>query len=77
MSQISLYIEEETLRKIELAAKLENKSISKWVASKVKSSLKNQWPDDYFSLFGQIKDKTFNEPEDIDFSRHHQQRKRV
>ncbi len=65
MPQISLYIDEKTLRKIEKAAKAEKKSISKWVSSKIKSSLENKWPKDYFNLFGSIKDPSFNEPDDL------------
>ncbi len=66
MPQISLYIDDDTIKKIERAAKLENKSISKWVASRLKLSLEKKWPDDWFSLFGAIKDESFFEPEELD-----------
>jgi len=65
MPQISLYVDEKTLQQIENAAKSEKKSISKWVSSKLKSSLQNRWPEGYFNLFGGIKDDTFTEPEDL------------
>lgn len=65
MPQISLYVDEKTLKQIENAAKSEKKSISKWVSSKLKSSLHNKWPEGYFNLFGGIKDNTFTEPEDL------------
>ena len=65
MPQISLYVDENTLKQIEKAAILENKSISKWVSSKLKSSLHNKWPEEYFNLFGTIKDNTFTEHEDL------------
>ncbi len=38
MPQISLYIDEETLKKIEKAAKKEHLSISKWVGNNIKRS---------------------------------------
>lgn len=65
MPQISLYVDEKTLKQIENAAKSEKKSISKWVSSKLKSSLHNRWSEGYFNLFGSIKDDTFTEPEDL------------
>jgi len=59
MPQLSLYLDEKTLSKIEKAAKLENTSISKWVAGKLKKHLENDWPDSYSSLFGSITDESF------------------
>ncbi|MBK7107346.1 MAG: toxin-antitoxin system, antitoxin component [Ignavibacteriae bacterium] len=59
MPQLSLYVDDDTLKKVAKAAKLENKSISKWVSSKIKSSLSNSWPEDWFSLFGSIYDESF------------------
>jgi hypothetical protein len=66
MPQISLYIDEETLEKIGEIAKNENISISKWVGNNIRSLIKNQYPKDFFLLFGAIKDETFQRPEDID-----------
>lgn len=60
MAQISLYIDEKTLKKIELAAKIENISISKYVTRKMNETLRISWPDNFDSLFGSITDKTFN-----------------
>jgi hypothetical protein len=59
MPQLSLYIDEETLAKIEVAAKINNTSISKWVSDKLKESLANSWPENYQSLFGAIDDDSF------------------
>jgi hypothetical protein len=52
MPQISLYIDEPTLKKIETAAKIEDVSLSKWVNSKLKGALEKSWPQGYFELFG-------------------------
>ena len=68
MPQISLYIDDETLKKVGRAAKLENKSISKWVSSRIKTSLSNSWPQDWFTLFGSLNDETFKEPDELNFS---------
>ncbi|OHD48456.1 MAG: toxin-antitoxin system, antitoxin component [Spirochaetes bacterium GWF1_41_5] len=56
MPQLSLYIDNTTLSKIEKAAKIDHKSISKWVTNKLKSILNNSWPDNFDALFGSIKD---------------------
>jgi len=42
MPQISLYIDEETLSKIEKAAKKEHISISKWVGNNIKRSFESK-----------------------------------
>ncbi|RKY55825.1 MAG: toxin-antitoxin system, antitoxin component [Candidatus Neomarinimicrobiota bacterium] len=66
MPQISLYIDEDTLEKIGQIAKAENISISKWVGNNIKSLIKNQYPKNFFSLFGAIKDETFQRSEELD-----------
>ena len=68
MPQLSLYIDEETLTKIEVAAKINNTSISKWVSDKLKESLTNSWPENYQSLFGAIDDDSFTVKKAEDFS---------
>jgi hypothetical protein len=75
MPQISLYIDVETLTKIEIAAKINNTSISKWVSERLKESLTGKWPDKYRNLFGCIDDDTFNVEKvqgfDTDLKREH------
>lgn len=58
MPQISLYIDEETLSKIEKAAKKEQISISKWVGINIKRTFKSEYPENYFDLYGSVKDET-------------------
>lgn len=59
MPQLSLYIDEETLSRIETAAKINKTSISKWVSERLKESLVKSWPENYRSLFGSVDDDTF------------------
>ncbi len=59
MPQISLYIDKTTLSKIEKAAEREHISISKWVGKNLQHTLENQYPKDYFKLFGSIEDDSF------------------
>jgi hypothetical protein len=63
MPQLSLYIDENTLKKIELAAKIEKTSISKLVVKKLNESFKDKWPENFEKLFGSVTDKTFDVPE--------------
>ena len=44
MPQLSLYIDENTLEKMILAAKIEKISISKLVVKKLKESFHDKWP---------------------------------
>jgi hypothetical protein len=59
MPQISLYIDKETLSKIEKAANRDKVSISKWVGSNLKKVIKDDYPKNYFDLFGSISDDSF------------------
>lgn len=68
MPQVSLYIDKDTLIKIEHLAKKNHTSISKWVGNNLKRLIKDDYPDDFFSLFGAITDKTFVRPESLSFS---------
>ena len=68
MPQLSLYIDELTLKKIELAAKIENVSISKFVTKKLNESLHDSWPDNFESLFGSIQDDTFMPIDSLSFN---------
>ena len=67
MPQISLYIDEKTLKKVENAAKRQKTSISKWVAEQIRSRVEPAYPVDFEALFGSIADDTFMEPEEISF----------
>jgi len=68
MPQISLYIDKVTLKKIEHAASIEHKSISNWVGSKITKLLGDKWPEDYFSLYGSVKDDTFRIRKNMTYS---------
>ena len=59
MPQISLYIDNDTLKKIEKAADQEHISISKWVGNRIKNSINNEYPTGYFNLFGSVNDPSF------------------
>jgi len=62
MPQISLYIDKETLKKVEKAADAEKVSISKWVGEQLKKTLQTCYPEDFQNLFGSIRDESFTIP---------------
>jgi hypothetical protein len=68
MPQISLYIDEKTLKKIENAAARRHISISRWVAEQIKAKVEPVYPVDFEELFGSIKDKSLKKPESMDFN---------
>lgn len=68
MPQLSLYIDKETIKKIEYMAKNQHVSLSKWVRSVIIKALEeNDWPENYFNLFGSIKDESFTKPDSLSF----------
>jgi hypothetical protein len=62
MPQISLYIDEDTLRKVEKRAKQDNTSVSKWVGNSIKKSMTDEYPEGFFELFGALKEIPFERP---------------
>lgn len=67
MPQVSLYLDKDTLKKIESAAKKEKVSISQWVRDRIETSLSKDWPIDFFDLFGSVTDDSFLPPEKQSF----------
>jgi len=68
MPQVSLYIDKETLEKIEERAHKNHVSISKWVGSNLKRLIKDDYPEYFFGLFGSTEDSSFVRPKKINFS---------
>ena len=68
MPQVSLYIDKETLEKIEERAHKNHISISKWVGNNLKRLIQDDYPEDFFGLFGSIEDDSFARPAEINFA---------
>lgn len=68
MPQISLYIDESTLKKVEASAKKEHLSLSKWVAQLIRTRVSNEYPADFGDLFGSITDDSYTIPDDVSFA---------
>jgi len=65
MPQISLYIDESTLRKVEGAAARQHVSISKWVAEQIRAKVEPVFPKNFEGLFGSITDDSFSRPVEL------------
>jgi len=59
MPQLSLYIDEITLKKVEAAARQEHLSISKFVVTKLNESMEKSWPQNFQDLYSSIVDESF------------------
>lgn len=68
MPQISLYIDDATLKKVESAAFQRRISISKWVAEQIRSKIEPVYPKEFESLFGSLADDSFVRPNQHDFA---------
>jgi hypothetical protein len=68
MPQISLYIDESTLKKVEASAKKDHLSMSKWVTQLIRSRVTSEYPANYEDLFGSITDESYTVPDDVSFA---------
>ena len=68
MPQVSLYLDEETHNAIETRARLSKTSVSKFVATALKSHLSKGWPEGFKDTFGSVSDASFVRQETPDYS---------
>jgi plasmid stability protein len=55
MAQLTVYIDDDTRKRIEVAARRANTSVSQWVKERLSSALETEWPNRYFELLGALK----------------------
>lgn len=63
MPQVSLYIDKETLEKITQLARKNSISVSRWVGENLRRLMRDDFPDDFWDVFGAIKDDSFSRPD--------------
>ncbi len=68
MSQLTIYLDDESLRKIEAAAAMEKSSLSKWVKARLMQSLEDLWPEIHSSLYGCLSGQDLPNLTPLDFS---------
>jgi hypothetical protein len=62
MPQVSLYIDSDTLKRVEKRAQQNEISVSKWVGMCIKKSIHDEYPESFFNLCGALKDIPFEIP---------------
>ena len=62
MSQVSLYLDDDVLKRVRRVAAVKGESISAWVRQQILHGLQGQWPEGYFDLFGALADENFKRP---------------
>jgi hypothetical protein len=67
MAQISIQVDANTLKALEMTAARNRTSVSKWIKDRIRLGLRQEWPENYFSLFGSLDEDDLIEPPEIPF----------
>ena len=65
MLQLSLYVTQDQLSKIENEAHVENMPLSKWGVSKIMERIELHYPEGWADLFGSVSDSSFTRPDQL------------
>jgi len=67
MSQLHCYVPDDVASKLQEKAEQSHLSVSKYLALLVKKEVENQWPEDYFQLFGTWQGGALDRPAQDDY----------
>ena len=62
MSQMTIYLDEPSMKAIKRSAKREHVSVSHWARRRLCEAVRETWPDNYFSTFGALGDRDLARP---------------
>ena len=62
MSQLTIYLDEASMRDVKKAAKREHISVSLWARKRLCRDFRHTWPNNYFELFGALRDSDLVRP---------------
>jgi len=65
MPQVSLYIDKETLETIAQLARKNSISVSRWVGDNLKRLIQDDYPEEFWAVFGAINDESFRRPDEL------------
>ena len=65
MAQLTVYIDEQTRKQIEIAARNANASVSQWVKARLTEALQRTWPENFFELFGSLSGSDLERPPEL------------
>jgi len=66
MSQLTIYLDEVSMREVKRSAQREHVSVSKWAKRRLCEAVRHTWPADYFGLFGALHDSDLTRPPQSD-----------
>lgn len=56
MPQVTIYLDEDTQKRVKKAARAEGLSLSKWIAASLREKTKSTWPKAFLDLAGAFPD---------------------
>jgi len=62
MSQMTIYLDEASVRAIKRSAKREHVSVSNWARRRLCEAARDTWPSDFFHTFGALRDSDLERP---------------
>ena len=62
MGQLTIYLDEASMKDVKKSAKRENVSVSLWARRRLSEAIRHTWPRDYFELFGALRDSGLTRP---------------
>lgn len=66
MAQLTIYLDEATLRRVEESARRKGTSLSRWARTKLAAAAEpDAWPQGYAELFGQSQDAALRAPDEL------------
>ena len=65
MAQLTIYMDDNTVKQIEKAAHAEHSSVSKWIKNKILQFFQKEWTADFIKTLGILKGDELQIPEDI------------
>lgn len=63
MPQLSLYLTQEQLVRLEDEARKDGVSLSKWVVTQIINRIEPRYPEGWADLFGSVTDNSFERPD--------------
>ncbi len=63
MAQLHFYIPDQLAEKVKVKAEHSHLSVSKYLAKLVKKEVADEWPDNYFEVFGSWEGQPLERPE--------------
>lgn len=63
MSQLTIYLDETSMKEVRMSAKRERISVSLWARRRLSEAVRHTWPPGYFDLFGAVRNGDLTRPQ--------------